>query len=85
MRLTTAPVSIRSGEVDAPVEVKRSVGIDINVQSLEISGSIDESLFSSLQEIIRDNDVLLVGSHFDVVRSDGGLFFIGIIKALGLV
>lgn len=61
------------------------IGININIKCLEISRCVDQSDISGLHEIIGDNDVFLVGGDFDVVGSDCGLDFVGVVEALDVV
>jgi hypothetical protein len=72
-------------EVDRAVEAKRAILVDVNVQRLEVGRSVDDTDVAGLHEVIGDDDVLLIGSDFDVVGSDGGLILIGVIKALDVV
>jgi hypothetical protein len=47
-------------KINAAVEIQTSVIIDIDIQSFEICWSIDEADVSGLDEIVRDNNVLLI-------------------------
>ena len=85
MRLRTAPISIRSRKVNAPIKVQRPIRVDIDIQRLEVSGGVDKADLAGLHEIVRDDNVLLVRSDLDVVRTDGGLNGVWIVEALGVV
>ena len=80
--LPSAAVRIRSREVDASVEVQRPVGIDVNIQCLEIGGCVDIADRASLHKVVGDDDVLLVGSYFDVVRPNAWLNLVRIVQTL---
>lgn len=85
MRLSTTTVGELFAEVDGTVEGQATVLVEINVQSLEVSWSVDDTNLSSLHEVIGDNHMLLVGGDLDVVRADGGLILIGVIETLDIV
>lgn len=85
MRLRATTVGELLSEVDGAVEAERAVIVNVNVQRLEVCGSIDDTDVTSLHEVIRDDDVLLVGGDLDVVRTNGGLILIGVVKALDVV
>ena len=85
MRLRATAVGELLGEVDGAVEAERAVIVNVNVQRLEVCGSIDDTDVTSLHEVIRDDDVLLVGGDLDVVRTNGRLVLIGVVKALDVV
>ena len=82
MRLSATPVRELAGEVDAAVEAQATVLKDVNPLSLEVSRSVDNTDFTSLNEVVRNEEVLLVGANLEVVRSDDALVLIGIVKAL---
>lgn len=83
--LSTTTVLKLLAKVNSPVEAQAAILIDIDVQSLEVSGSIDDANLAGLDEIIGDDKVLLVRSHLDVVRSDGGVVLVGVVQALDVV
>lgn len=85
MRLSTTTVGELFAEVDGTVEGQATVLIEINVKSLEVSWGVDDTNLSSLHEVIGDNHMLLVGGDLDVVRADGGLILIRVIKTLDIV
>ena len=85
VRLRATAVGELLGEVDGTVEAERAVVVDVDVQRLEVGGSVDDANIAGLHEIIGDDDVLLVRSNLDVVRANGGLVFIGVVKALDVV
>ena len=82
MWFSTSAVCKRTGEVDRAVEMQGTVRVDVDVERFEISWRIDEADIAGLHKVIGDDDVFLVGCDFDVVRSDGGLDFVGVVKAL---
>jgi len=73
MRLRTPTVRKLLREINSPIKMQTPIGIDVNIQGLEVRRCVDETDVASLDEVIRDNDVLLVGRDLDVVRPDGGL------------
>ena len=85
VRLRATTVGKLLGEVDGAVEAERAVVVDVNVQGLEVCGSVDDTDVAGLHEVIGDDDVLLVRSDLDVVRANGGLVLIGVVKALDVV
>lgn len=85
MRLRATTVGELLGEVDGAVEAERAVIVNVNVQSLEVCGSIDDTDVTSLHEVIGDDDVLLVRSDLDVVGTNGRLVLIGVVKTLDIV
>ena len=86
-RVRSASASVRVGcsEVDASVEVQRSIGIDVDIQCLVISGRVDQPDRAGLHKIVGDDDVLLVGSHFYVVGPYGWLILVRVVQSLGIV
>ena len=85
VRLRANTVGEFPGEVDGAVKAERAIIVDVNVQRLEVGGSVDDTDVTGLHEVIGDDDVLLVGSDLDVVGSDGGLILIGVVEALDVV
>lgn len=79
MGLCSSTLRVEGVEVDTAVEVERTVVIDVDVQSLVIRGSVDKTNGTSLYKVVRDDDVLLVRSDFDVVGTNGGLNLIRVI------
>lgn len=82
VRLSSTTVGELLAEVNGAVEGKASILLEINVKRLEVSRGVDDTNLASLDEVIGDNQVLLVGSDLDVVGSDGGLVLIRVIKTL---
>jgi len=66
------------GKINAAVEIQTSGIININIQGFEICWSID---ISFLDGIVRDHDMLLIWGDFNIVRTDGGLTFIGVVES----
>jgi hypothetical protein len=64
--------------------VERTVNVDVNVKSLVISRGINQTDRAGLHKVVSNNDVVLVGSDFDVVGSDGRLNLVRVIKALNV-
>lgn len=85
MGLSTTTVGELLAKVNSPVEAQTTVLLDVDVQSLEVSRSIDDANLAGLDEVVGDHEVLLIWSNLDVVRSDGGLVLVGIIQALDIV
>ena len=83
MRLSTTPALRKDRvKVNRAVEVQASVGVDIDVESFEISRCIDEADVAGLHEVVGDDDVFLVGGDFDVVGAEGRLDLIGVVETL---
>jgi hypothetical protein len=74
-----------SREIYCSVEVQASIIVDINVQCFEISRSVDQSDVTCLDEVVGNNNVLLVRCDLDVMGTDSGLDYIGVIKSLDIV
>ena len=85
MGLSSTSVGVGCSKVDAPVKVQRAIGVDVDIQSLVVSGCVDVADVASLHEVVGNDDVLLVGSHFDVVRSDAWLVLVWVVQALWVV
>jgi hypothetical protein len=85
VRLRATTVGELPSKIDGAVEPERAIIVDVNVQRLEVGGSVDDTDVTGLHEVIGDDDVLLVGSDLDVVGSDGGLILIGVVETLGVV
>lgn len=85
MRLRATTVGEFPSEVDGAVEAERAVLVDVNVQCLEVCRSVDDTDVAGLHEVVGDDDVLLVGSDLDVVRTNCGLILIGVVEALDVV
>lgn len=85
MRFRTTPVSVLASKVDRPVEAETTIGKDINPLSLEVSWGIDNADITTLDEIVGDEEILLIGGDLDVVGTDDALVFVGVVKALDVV
>lgn len=85
MRLSASAIGELLAEIDSSVERQATVLVEIDVQGLEVSWSVDDTNFSSLHEIVGNNHMLLVGSNLDIVRADSGLILIRVIKTLDIV
>jgi hypothetical protein len=85
VRLRATTVGELPSEVDGAVEAERAIIVDVNVQRLEVGGSVDDTDIAGLNKVVGDDYVLLVGSDLDVVGSDGGLILIGVVKTLDVV
>lgn len=86
MRLSPTPTLREiTLEINRAIEAQASIRVDINIQSLEISRSVNQSNISCLDKVISDNDVFLIRCYFDVVRSDGGLNGIGVVESFDVV
>ena len=85
VRLRATAVGKLLGEVDGAVEAERAIIVNVNVQRLEVSRSVDDANVAGLHEVVGDDDVLLVGSDLDVVGPNGGLILIRVVEALDVV
>lgn len=82
MRLSSTTIGELLVEIDGPVERKTSIILKINVKCLEVSWGIDNPNITSLDKVIGDNQVLMIGGNLDVVGSDSGLVLVGVIETL---
>jgi len=78
-------VSKLAWEVDAAVETETSIREDVNPLSLEIGGGVDYTDLSSLNKVVGNEEVLLVGTDLQIVRSNDALVFIRVVNALEVV
>jgi len=85
VRLRATAVGKLLGEVDGAVEAERAIIVNVNVQRLEVSRSVDDANVAGLHEVIGDHYVLLVRSDLDVVRTNGRLVLIGVVKTFDVV
>jgi hypothetical protein len=85
VRLGSSTVGKLPGKVDGAVEAQGTVGKDVNVESLEISWGVDDANVTSLNKVISDDNVLLIRSDLDVVRAEGGLSLVGVVKTDDIV
>lgn len=85
VRLGSAAICVGAGEVDSAVKVQGTVRQDVNVQRLEVGRGVDQADVARLDEVVGDDDVLLVRSDLDVVRTDRRLHLVWIVEALGVV
>lgn len=85
MRLSTAAIGKLLGEVNRAVERKAAVLLEVDVKRLEVSRGVDDTNVASLDEVVGDDQVLLVGGDLEIVRSDGRLVLIGVIQTLDVV
>lgn len=85
VRLRATAVGELLGEVDGAVEAERAVIVNVNVQRLEVGGSVDDTDVAGLDKVVGDNNVLLIRSDLDVVRTNGRLILIRVVKALDVV
>lgn len=85
MGLRATPLRKLFIEVNRPVEAQATIIIQVDVQCLEISWSVDQSDLAGLHEVIRDDDMLLVRCHLDIVRADSGLILVRVIETLDVV
>jgi hypothetical protein len=73
------------GEINGAVEAKAAVVEQVDVESLVVGRSVNQTDLASLDEVVRDDEVLLIGSDLNVVRSNAGLLLIGVIETLDVV
>lgn len=83
--LCATTVGVRAGKIDRAAEMERAVRIYVDIKRFEIGRGVDEADVAGLHKVVGDDNVFLIGGDFDVVGADGGLDFIGIIKALDVV
>lgn len=72
-------------EIDGAVETQATIVIDVDVKGLEICRGVDDANIAGLDEVVRNNNVLLVRRDLDVVRADRGLVLIRVIETLNVV
>lgn len=72
-------------EIDAAVERKAAIIIEVQIKSLVISRNIDDPYIPCLDKVINDQEMLLVWRDFDVMGADGRLFLIRVIESLDIV
>jgi hypothetical protein len=85
MRLRTPTILKLLAKVNSSVERETAILIQINIQRLEVSRSIDNTDLASLDKVICDYQVLLVRRDLDIVRPNCGLVLIWIIKTFDVV
>lgn len=85
MRLSTTTVRERAREIDRAVEMERAVGVDVDIKRLKISRAIEDADVAGLYKVIGDDDVFLIRGDLNVVGSDGGLNFIGVVEPFDVV
>lgn len=81
---TTAALKLLA-KVNSTVEAQATIVVDIDVQRLEVSRSVDNTDLAGLHKVVGDNQVLLVRSDLDVVRAHGRLVLIGVVQTLDVV
>lgn len=82
VRLSSTTIRELLVEIDGSVERQASIILKINVKCLEVSRGIDDTNITSLDKVIGDNQVLLIGGNLDVVGSDSGLVLVRVIETL---
>jgi len=82
VRLSTTTLRKLFAEINGPVKAQASIIVDINVQRLEISRSVDDTNVSGLHKVVGDDEMLLIRRDFDIVRTNGGLLLIWVIQTL---
>lgn len=83
VRLSSTTVRKFLAKVNRAVEGQAAILIDVNVERLEVGRGVDDPDLARLNEVVGDDQVLLVGRDFDVVRSHSGLVLVGVIETLG--
>jgi hypothetical protein len=71
-------------KIDTAIKMQTPIWVKINIQRSVIGGCIDQSDVSGLQEVISDNDVFLVRSDFDVMRSDCWLDGVWVVESFNV-
>lgn len=85
MRLSTTAIGKLLREVNRAVEREAAVLLEVDVERLEVSRGVDDTNVASLDEVVGDDQVLLVRSDLEIVRSYGRLILIGVIQTLNVV
>ena len=89
LRTTSIPsvprLAKRLLKVNRPIEAQRAVGQDINPLRLEVRRGVHDADLARLHEVIRDQQVLLVGRDLEVVRSDDALVLVRVVETLDVV
>ena len=67
MRLRPAKIRKRPFKINTAVEMQAPIILDIDVQSLEVGGRVNETDLFGLDEAVGDDDAFLIRGHFDVV------------------
>lgn len=79
MRLSTTTIGEFHREVYRTVEVETTVRKNVNPLSLEVRRSVDNANVTGLHEVVRDEEVLLVWRHLDVVWAYDPLVLVWVI------
>lgn len=82
MRLRATSILKLLLEINAPVKRQGAVVVNVNVLRLVVSRRVNKADVAGLQEIVRDDQMLLIRSNFDIVRPNDGLVLIRIVEAL---
>lgn len=85
MRLSPSAVSIRPSEIDRAVKVQGAIRVDVNIKPLVVCRGIDQANLPRLHKVVGDDNMLLVWSDFDVMRADGRLNLVRVVKPLGVI
>ena len=85
MRLGSTAVGKLLVEVDGSVEGQASILLEVNVKSLEVSRGVYDADITSLDKVVGNNEVFLVGGDLDIVGSNGRLVLIGVIETLDVI
>jgi len=72
-------------KINAAIEVQAAIRIDVNVQRSVVSWRVNESNVPSLHEVIGDDDVFLIRSNLDIMRTDGRLNGVWIVETHDVV
>lgn len=59
MRTSTTPVCKLFGKVNGAVEAQAAIGLDVDVQRLEVGRDIEHADVASLDKVVRDDNVFL--------------------------
>jgi hypothetical protein len=85
VRLRTPTILKLLAEVNSSVKGETAILVQIDIERLEVSRSIDNTDLACLDKVICDNQVLLVRRDLDIVRSYCGLVLIWIIETFDVV
>lgn len=72
-------------KVNGAVEAEAAVLVKVDIQGIEVSRRVYVADLSGLHKVIRNNKVLLVRRHLDVVRANRRLLFVRVIQPLDVV
>lgn len=72
-------------KVNRAVEAEAAVVVNVDVQGLEVSRRVDVADLPGLHKVIRNDNVLLVRCHLDVVGANRRLLLVRVVQPLDIV